>query len=204
LLYYAVTLFSIITHFLTFFLSSSLGNLLFSRDCRMSKVDWPEEEYGPHIEWKEYSFLENERAQKSIVQRQLVVHTCGEKGAEPQPPDGVACADGSEPAEIEVGGVMWLQPGMNEEQLRMAFSSRSIDRYALIHFQDAAALWKGFKDESLARKFKKRLDMYTSIWCCIDRHPGHIWYDFFWDVGAHKDKHGREIGPGEWEPKTGP
>ncbi|KAL4515871.1 hypothetical protein Ndes2526B_g00587 [Nannochloris sp. 'desiccata'] len=169
----------------------------------MSKVDWPESEYGPHIEWKEYSFLDNERAKKPVLQRRLVVHTCGEDITAPQPPDGIGCNDGTEPAEIEVGGVMWLQPGMNEEQLRMAFSGPDINRYTLIHFEDAAALWKGFKDESLAKKFKKRLDMYTSIWCCVDKPVGHIWYDFFWDVGAHKDKHGREIGP-RWEPQTGP
>lgn len=24
-------------------------------------------------------------------------------------------------------------------------------------------------------KFKMRLDLYTSIWCCINAHPGHIW-----------------------------
>jgi hypothetical protein len=170
----------------------------------MSKVDWPEAEFGPHIEWKEYSFLENEAAKKSVVERRLTVRTCGANGAKPQPADGIGCSDGSGPADIEVGGVMWLQPGMNEDQIRAAFSSALIDRYTLIHFEDAAALWKGFKDERLAKKFKSRLDMYTSIWCCIDKHPGHIWYDFFWDSGAHLDKHGRQIGRGEWEPQTGP
>jgi len=169
----------------------------------MSKVDWPEDEYGPHIEWREYSFLENERAKEPVVQRRLLVHTCSEDSTAPQPPDGVVCNDGTEPAEIEAGDEMWLQPGMNEEQLRMAFSNAAVDGYTLIHFEDAAALWKGFKDESLANKFKKRLDMYSSIWCCIDRPVGHIWYDFFWDVGPHKDRHGREIGR-RWKPQTGP
>jgi hypothetical protein len=170
----------------------------------MEKPDWPVEEFGPHIEWREYSFLENDRAQKTVVQRKLIVHTCGKNGAEPQPPDGIGCNDGSEPADIEVDGVMWLQPGMNEEQLRTAFSNPAVDRYTLIHFEDAAGLWKGFKDESLAGKFKKRLDMYASIWCCVDRPIGHVWYDFFWDVDSHRDKHGREmIGP-EWKPQTGP
>ena len=100
----------------------------------MEKVDWPEAEYGPHIEWREYSFLENERAQKPVVQRKLTVYTCGKNGAAPQPPDGVACADGSEPAEIQVGGSVWLKAQLNEEQIRVAFSSRTIDRYSLIHF----------------------------------------------------------------------
>ena len=36
-------------------------------------------------------------------------------------------------------------------------------------------LFKGHAAPEDHRKFKMRLDSYTSIWCCINAHPGHIW-----------------------------
>jgi hypothetical protein len=42
---------------------------------------------------------------------------------------------------------------------------------------------------------------YTSIWCCIAAHPGHIHYDPWWDI-PHTDKFNRQWDT--WVPKTGP
>jgi len=36
-------------------------------------------------------------------------------------------------------------------------------------------LFGGWKDEKKAQQFKRRLDHYGSIWCCVNAHPGHIW-----------------------------
>ena len=52
-------------------------------------------------------------------------------------------------------------------------------------------------------RFYKRLQHYGAVWCCIDAHPGHVHYDFWWDI-PHKDKFGRTWGKGDWRPLTGP
>lgn len=36
-------------------------------------------------------------------------------------------------------------------------------------------LFRGYTDEEAGKKFKRRLDIYGSIWCCVNAHPGHIW-----------------------------
>ena len=52
-------------------------------------------------------------------------------------------------------------------------------------------------------RFEERLKEYSSLWCCVDAHPGHVWYDLMWDVVPHTDRHGRKQ-TGPWEPITGP
>ena len=54
-----------------------------------------------------------------------------------------------------------------------------------------------------AFRFQERGKIYTSIWCCVDRHPGHVWYDLFWDIEPHLDRHRRKM-PIPWMPLTGP
>ena len=55
----------------------------------------------------------------------------------------------------------------------------------------------------LCLRFKRRLDLYSSLWCCMDGHPGHVWYDFWWDTEPHHDRHERWI-DGSWYPQMGP
>ena len=53
-------------------------------------------------------------------------------------------------------------------------------------------------------RFERRAKSFTGIWCCIDQKPvGHIWYDMFWDVIPHEDKHNRLIDK-PWQPLVGP
>lgn len=33
----------------------------------------------------------------------------------------------------------------------------------------------------LGDKFRARVKQYVGIWCCIEAHPGHIYYDMYWD-----------------------
>lgn len=167
----------------------------------MSSTQFGEGEFGKHIDWRESSFLENPRAEE-LRGSILTVRTCGPDGEGPSPPEGVTCADGSSPAATDKAEV-WLQHGRNEAEIQAALAELS-SKYSVIHFEDAKAAWGGFSDEEIAKKFKKRLDMYGSLWCCVEGHPGHIWYDFFWDSGPHTDRHNRQIGPGKWMPRTGP
>ena len=40
-------------------------------------------------------------------------------------------------------------------------------------------------------RFANRIKGYTSLWCCVAAHPGHVHYDMLWDVPHHSDKFGR-------------
>ena len=48
---------------------------------------------------------------------------------------------------------------------------------------------------------------WTSIWCCSQpltpKSAGHVWYDFFWDVIPHTNRHGKLVS-GPWVPTFGP
>lgn len=37
-------------------------------------------------------------------------------------------------------------------------------------------LFDKFADTAAQQRFKRRLDSYTAIWCCVNAHPGHIWW----------------------------
>jgi len=58
-----------------------------------------------------------------------------------------------------------------------------------------------------AADFEKQVRRYGSLWCCNrppgGRGAGHIWYDPFWDVVPHTDRHNR-LWKEAWYPKMGP
>lgn len=163
----------------------------------MSK-DWPEAEYGPRIEWREFSFLNNSRA-AALRESTLTVRVCADGKT---PPAGTVCSDGSSPAAV-VGKEVWVQPKLNEKQMQMALESEEIKKFKVLHFENAAATWGDWVDTAAADKFKRRTNFYSSIFCCVGGHPGHVWYDFSWDKGPHKDRHNRDM-PAEWTPILGP
>jgi hypothetical protein len=82
----------------------------------MAKEDWPEAEFGPHIPFREHSFLDNPAAPASITAGKVVVAPCegtttrgaGEAGG---------CGDGSGPALVASGGVK-LVAGMDSERIK--------------------------------------------------------------------------------------
>jgi hypothetical protein len=40
---------------------------------------------------------------------------------------------------------------------------------------DIQRLFTGWSDAAARERFKRRLDHYGAIWCCVDAHPGHVW-----------------------------
>jgi hypothetical protein len=73
----------------------------------------------------------------------------------------------------------------------------------VLNFTSIDAAFGNFTRPADYAKFYRRLTHYGAVWCCIDAHPGHVHYDFWWDV-AHKDKFNRDWGEGEWRPIAGP
>ena len=68
------------------------------------------------------------------------------------------------------------------------------DLYATLGAADALAAQTKYK-------------AYTSIWCCSKppgpKMPGHIWYDMFFDVVPHENRH-RRVWQTKWTPEFGP
>lgn len=58
-----------------------------------------------------------------------------------------------------------------------------------------------------AAAFESELKQFSSLWCCNQppggRGPGHVWYDFFWDVVPRTDRHNRRW-TGPWTQIMGP
>jgi hypothetical protein len=86
-------------------------------------------------------------------------------------------------------GVVCLQP----------FADRMVVRYSGM----LRGSFGGFADPEKQRLFKRRLDEWVIVWCCMDYEPFHIFYDFFWDEVPHVDRHGRNF-TGPWLPTVGP
>lgn len=77
----------------------------------------------------------------------------------------------------------------------------SVSHVPLLKFNTMRNAFGNFSREEDFVKFVRRVNQLGSVWCCIDAHPGHIHYDFWWDV-PHTDKFGRVWS--KWEPKPGP
>lgn len=77
----------------------------------------------------------------------------------------------------------------------------SVSHAALLKFSTMHNAFGNFTNEVDFTRFFKRMNHLGSVWCCIDAHPGHIHYDFWWDV-PHTDKFGRKWE--RWEPMPGP
>lgn len=149
----------------------------------------PESDFGPNIEFREYSFLERPQA----AALSTVVLTVCQDGA-------AGCADGG-----DGGATDKLQPLLNEAQLEAALMEGAAAKAKVLRISGGIdRLFKGWSDDAAAQRFKRRLDGYASIWCCVNAHPGHVWYDFFFDQPPHTDRHGRLINGTAWEPLTGP
>jgi hypothetical protein len=77
----------------------------------------------------------------------------------------------------------------------------SVSHVQLLRFNTMRGAFGNFSREANYVKFFKRMNQMGAVWCCIDAHPGHIHYDFWWDV-PHVDKFGRNWT--RWEPQPGP
>ncbi|KFM24813.1 hypothetical protein F751_1692 [Auxenochlorella protothecoides] len=141
--------------------------------------------------FREHSFLSKPEAAELNASR-LLVTICqdAEEG----------CAAGDAAAEVQDGGVR-LQPGRSLEQLRVALSG-ALEKHKLLHFTGGMGRALILSPEEVER-FGSRLNSFTSIHCCVKAPVGHIWYDLFWDIPGHTDRHQRTQ-QGEWKPQLGP
>ncbi|OVA18359.1 Reticulon [Macleaya cordata] len=129
----------------------------------------PEEEFGPGIDIREYSFLDNPLLPKEVKESWLDVQLCQE-GSQ-------GCQLSNETSEQ---GVLKFPKHSSEETLKTVFSS--FKNVKVIQFSSMQDAFGGFTDKVREAKFRNRVKRYVGVWCCVDNHvPGHIYFDMYWD-----------------------
>ncbi|XP_012475528.1 arabinosyltransferase XEG113 isoform X2 [Gossypium raimondii] len=131
--------------------------------------DLPEEEFGPEINIREYSFLNNPLLPQQVKESWLDVQLCQE-GTE----DCHASSNTSRP------GLLRFPKNSTEEMFKTVFSS--FKDVKVIQFSSMQGAFYSFTDKTREGKFRNRMKRYVGIWCCVENHtPGHIYYDMYWD-----------------------
>ncbi|XP_061369986.1 arabinosyltransferase XEG113-like [Gastrolobium bilobum] len=129
----------------------------------------PEEEFGPDIDIREYSILDNPSLMSEVKMSWLDVQLCKEGT-----PDCDALND------TTVGGVLKFPKQSNEETFMKVFSS--FKDVKVIKFSSMQDAFTGFTNKEREDRFRNRVKRYVGIWCCVlDHTPGHIYYDMYWD-----------------------
>ncbi|KAH6820428.1 xyloglucanase 113 [Perilla frutescens var. hirtella] len=131
--------------------------------------EFPEEELGPGINFREYSFLDNAYIPQQVKDSWLDVHLC-QAGS---PGCGVSNS-------TNLAGILKFPKRSTEEVFKTVFSS--FKDVKVIQFSSMQEAFLGFTDKEKAERFRNRMKRYTGIWCCVEDHtPGHIYYDMYWD-----------------------
>ncbi|XP_042501476.1 arabinosyltransferase XEG113-like isoform X2 [Macadamia integrifolia] len=132
-------------------------------------MDLPEVKFGPRIDFREYSFLDNPLLPEQVKESWLDVQLCQE-GSQ-------GCHITNETSQP---GVLRFPKHSSEELLKTVFSS--FKDIKIIQFSSMQDAFQGFADKTREKKFRERVKRYTGIWCCVENHiPGHIYYDMYWD-----------------------
>ncbi|XP_021595604.1 arabinosyltransferase XEG113 isoform X3 [Manihot esculenta] len=133
----------------------------------------PEEEFGPGISIREYSFLDNPSMPKQVKESWLDVQLCQEGTHD--------CFSSNNTSR---SGVLRFPNHSNEETVFQIFKTifSSFKDVKVIQFSSMQDAFLGFMDKKREEKFRKRVKRYVGIWCCVENHvPGHIYYDMYWD-----------------------
>ncbi|XP_057415528.1 arabinosyltransferase XEG113-like isoform X2 [Lotus japonicus] len=129
----------------------------------------PEEDFGPEIDIREYSILDNPSVPSEVKKSWLNVQLCKE---------GTQDCDASN--DTTLGGLLKFPKHSNEETFMKVFSS--FKDVKVIKFSSVLDAFTGFADKEREERFRNRVKRYVGIWCCVpDQDPGHIYYDMYWD-----------------------
>ncbi|CAL9781232.1 unnamed protein product [Musa acuminata subsp. burmannicoides] len=128
-----------------------------------------EEEFGPQIHFREYSFLQNPSVPKHVKESLLNVQLCD------------AHSKGCNISNETTSRGFIQFPRNSTEQMYMQVFSQYKD-IKVLHFSSMANAFQGFSDEAREATFRNRVKRYVGTWCCVrNQSPGHIYYDMYWD-----------------------
>jgi len=92
---------------------------------------------------------------------------------------------------------------LGDASLRPLLELKATRVLNLTHMPDLYATLPADEAEAVQRRMRE----WTSIWCCSlplsKKAAGHVWYDFFWDVVPHTDRH-KKLWPAPWAVTFGP
>ena len=92
---------------------------------------------------------------------------------------------------------------LGDASLRPLLELKATRVLNLTHMPDLYATLPADEAEAVQRRMRE----WTSIWCCslplTKKAAGHVWYDFFWDVVPHTDRH-KKLWPAPWAVTFGP
>ncbi|CAL4943035.1 unnamed protein product [Urochloa decumbens] len=131
--------------------------------------DLPKEEFGPPIDFREYSFLDNPSLPKEVKESLLEVQLCDDRSSRCSSINGT-----------NKHRPLLLPRNSTEEKLLNIFSSYKSVK--IIQFSSMVDAFGGFADAAVETKFRNRVKRYVGLWCCVElREIGHIYYDMYWD-----------------------
>lgn len=138
-------------------------------EVNMMLKDLPEAEFGPRIDFREYSFLQNPLVPKEVKESLLEVQLCDDRS--------VKCQITNETTRR---GVLRFPKHSTQQMFIQVFSLYKDVK--VIQFSSMEDAFQGFTDEAREEKFRKRVKRYVGLWCCVEhRDRGHIYYDIYWD-----------------------
>ncbi|KAJ3681566.1 hypothetical protein LUZ60_016055 [Juncus effusus] len=136
--------------------------------------DFPEKEFGPQIGFREYSFVKNPLVPKNVKESVLEVEICERNSPK--------CSSQNF-TQKHTYGFLHFPKNATQQDLVQVFSKYK--DFKIIQFSSMQDLFQGFSDPESEGKFRKRVKRYVGIWCCVmNKTPGHIYYDMYWDEKA--------------------
>ncbi|GLJ12056.1 hypothetical protein SUGI_0183030 [Cryptomeria japonica] len=139
-------------------------------EVNLMLTSFPENDFGPNIDFREYSFLENPRVPKQVKESKLKVEMCDEEGI-----DGCIMSTTKEQTEV-----LKLPRNKSEKQVKAALLPYKDVK--VLEFSSMNNALGAFSNKAKEMKFRNRVKRYVGIWCCLERlQRGHIWYDMYWD-----------------------
>jgi len=155
--------------------------------------------FGPRVDFRESSFLDNPRTPTAVKSSILKVDICMEAGV-------AGCSDATALVESsqlssDTDQITVAEGILFQEAIKLFEPFK--DRKVLEFSHMSGSTFGGFQDKKLTDQFYERTKYYAGIWCCKHAHPGHIWYDMWFDHFPHTDRHNR-VWKESWHPMTGP
>ncbi|KNA24990.1 hypothetical protein SOVF_010650 [Spinacia oleracea] len=131
--------------------------------------DLSQQEFGPHIDIREYSFLDNPALPLKVKESWLDVQLCQ-----------VGSKDCHATSNSSAAGLLRFPKHGSEKTFKSVFSP--FKNVKVINFMSIQDAFLGFAEKEREQKFEKRVKRYVGIWCCVmNNTPGHIYYDMYWD-----------------------
>jgi len=152
-----------------------------------SKQGW-----GPTVEWREFSFLDNPRMSAAVKNSRLVVEVCPAQGSQE------GCSDGSSPA-VAKNGVVKLAAQQDSSKLLASLGGLK-DSHKIWDIVNPVDMWPKqltetggwFTDPEQHKQFIQRIKHSTASSCCLHTQPGWVWYDLLADI-PHTDRFNRRF-----------